>query len=160
MRDIVGPGSAAVRLASEGAVLGRGLGGPVTAEVGCGERAEVAALGANGLDDHEVLGGPVGVDLHGLEEVVLGVGHDGHKVCAEVTGEVADWHACTVDLAVVAAEEEVHVLRVADDGLVDRAGVRAGDLAAEERLHGAPAVGVAGVGRRAVREGGGAPLVR
>jgi hypothetical protein len=162
--DIVGPGGAAVGLAGEGVLLGGSLGSPGAAEAGGSEAAEVAAVVANGLDDHEVLGtggGTLeGVDLDSLEQVVLAVGHDHRAGGAEVAGEVADGHAGTVDLAVVAGEEQVHVRRVTDDGLVDSAGVRAGDLAREERLSSTPAVDVGGVGAGAVGEGGGTPLVR
>ncbi|KAK8032274.1 hypothetical protein PG990_002008 [Apiospora arundinis] len=131
--DVVGPRGAAVRLAGEGVALAPGLDRPGAAQVARGEGAEEAALRPDGLDDHEVALARHAVDLHGLEQVVLGVAEDGLVLGAEAAGEVADGHAGAVDLAVVAAEEEVHVLVVADDGLVD--GARVGlDLALEQGL--------------------------
>ena len=121
--DIVGPGSPAVGLAGEGRRLSRSVGGPRATEAGGREGAEVAAVGADTFDDHEV--GVLaldGVDLDGFEEVVGGVAQDDGGRSAEAAGEVTDGHAGAVDLAVVAGEEEVHVCAVADDGLVDGAG--------------------------------------
>ena len=69
------------------------------------------------------------------------------------------YHAGAVDLAVVAGEEEVHVLAVTNDSLVNGTSAAASDLASEERLSGTPAVGVGGVGGGPVGEGGGSPLV-
>jgi hypothetical protein len=159
--DVVGPGGTAVSLAGEGAVLVCSLGSPVSAEGGGGVRTEVTALGANGLDQHEILVLALkGVDLYGLEEVVLGVGHDDSGCGTEVTGEVANGHRSTVDLAVVASEEEIHVLAVTDDSLVDRSGVRSSDLSGEKGLCRSPSVHVGGIGRGAVGEGGRSPLVR
>lgn len=161
--DVVGPRGAGVGLAGESVLLGSSLGGPVAAEAGGGEAAEVTAGGANGFDNHEVLGvagaAGEGVNLDSLEQVVLAVGHDDGAGGTEVAGEVADRHAGAVDLAVVAGEEQVHVLGVTDHGLVDGAGVRAGDLSGEEGLSSTPAVDVGGVGAGAVGEGSGAPLV-
>jgi hypothetical protein len=54
------------------------------------------------------------VDLDGFEEVVGGVLHDDGGLRAEAAGEVSDGHAGAVDAAVVAGEEQVHVLAVAD----------------------------------------------
>jgi len=160
--DVVGPGDAGVGLAGEGLALRGGLRGPGPGEAGGGEGAEVAAAAADGLDDHEVLGALAGdgVDLDGLEEVVGRVAHDGGGGGAEAAGELLDGHAGPVDLAVVAGEEEVHGGVVADDRLVDAARAGARDLAGEQGLRGAPAVGVGRVRRRAVREGRRPPLVR
>lgn len=163
MADVVGPGGAAVGLAGKGVRLGRGLGRPAAAEAGGGERPKVSAVGPDGLDDHEVLGvaGAAlhGVDLHGLEQVVGGVGQHGLVVGPKAAGEVADGHAGAVDLAIVSGKEQVHVGAVADDGLVDGAGAGAGDLAREERLGRRPAVGVGRVAGRLVGKRGGPPLV-
>jgi len=118
-------------------------------------------LRADGLDDHEVLVlSSNSVDLHGFEEVVGGVAHDGGVCGAEVTGEVANWHAGAVDLAVVAAEEEIHVLAISDDSLVDGTGTRGvGDLAGEERLCCSPSVSVRWISGRSVCECRWTPLV-
>lgn len=160
MGDVVCPGGAAVRLAGKGVALGSGVGGPAAAEAGGCEGAEEAAVGALGLDDHEVLGLALeGVNLDGFEEVVCGVAHDDGGGGSEAAGEAADGHAGAVDFAVVSGEEQVHVLAVADDGLVNGSGAGAGDRAAEQGLSGRPAVGIAGVAGSAVREGGGSPLV-
>lgn len=157
--DVVGPSSAAVGFSGERSGLVAGLDGPLAVERVGGERAEVAAVGALGLDNHEVLVLALdGVDLHGLEELLGGVFHDGLEGAAEGARELADGHAGAVDLAVVAAEEQVHVLGVADDGLVDGAGVGL-DLALEQRLGGGPGRGVGWIARGAVREGSRAPLV-
>lgn len=162
MADIVRPRRAAVGLASKGVALARGVGCPRTAEVGGGVGTEVAALGTDRLDDHEVgRGGGVleGVHLNSLEEVVLGAVEDDGGGSAKVAGEVVEGHDGAVDAAVVAGEEEVHVLVVGDEGLIDRAGVRVGDGAREQGLGGGPAVGVGRVGGGAVGEGCRTPLV-
>lgn len=141
--DIVGPCGSAVGLAGEGVALRGSVRGPASAERGGGERPEVAALRALGLDDHEVLvESSKGVDLDGLEEVVDGVAHDNRGRGAEVSWEVAQRHAGSVDLAIVTGEEQVHVLAVGNERLVNRSGAAAGDLAREERLGRTPAVGV------------------
>lgn len=104
--DVVGPGSTAVGLASKGVALGRGLGRPRSAETGSRERAEVAAIGADSLDDHEVLLLALdGVHLDSLEEVVGRVAHNNRRGGAKVTREVSDGHARAIDLAIVACEE-------------------------------------------------------
>jgi len=152
---------ARVGLAGKGAALSGGLGRPRARERGGREGTEVAAVGADGLDQHEVLVLALeGVDLDGLEEVVGRGAHDDGRGAAKAAGEVADGHAGAVDLAVVSGEEEVHVLTVTNEGLVDRAGARARNGAREEGLRGAPAVGVGRVARRLVGEGTGtSPLV-
>jgi len=123
MTDIVRPGRATVRLASEGVLLRCGLGRPAATKTCCSEGAEVAALRADCLDDHEVfLLALERVHLHGFEEVVGSVAHYCDVVRAKATGEVADGHAGAVDLSIVAAEEEVHVVSICDQGLVDWAG--------------------------------------
>lgn len=158
--DIVGPRSTAVGLAGEGVALGGSVGGPGSAERGGGERPEETALGAHGLDDHEVLvEAGEGVDLDSLEEVGLGVAHDDGGGGSEAAREVANGHRGAVDLAVVTAEEQVHVLAVTDHGLIDRAGTAAGDGSGEERLDSSPSVGVGWVGGGPVGESGRAPLV-
>jgi hypothetical protein len=157
--DIVGPGGAAVGLAGEGVALGTSLDSPGTVKAVGGQRAEVATLGSHGLNDHEVLVLALeGVDLHGLEEVVGGVGQDGGGG-REVAWEVALRHAGAVDFAVVAGEEEVHVLAVADERLVDGTSAGAGDGARVQRLGRRPTVDVGGVARGAVGEGSRSPLV-
>ena len=158
--NVVCPGGAAVGLAGKGRVLGGGLGSPLAVEAGGCEGAEVAAVGADGLDDHEVCVLALdGVDLDGLEEVVCRVGHDGFVVCAKVAGEIGNGHAGAVDSAIVAAEEEVHIGVVADDGLVDGPRARVGDGPGEEGLRRRPGVGIGGIARLDVGEGRGAPLV-
>lgn len=149
--NVVGPGGARVGLAGKGAALGSGLRSPGAAEGGGGEGTEVAAVGALGLDDHEVLGLALeGVDLDGLEQVVGGVAHGDGAGAAEAAGEVANGHAGAVDLAVVAGEEQVHVLAITDDGLVNRTSAGTRDGASEQRLSSRPAVSVAGILRGAV----------
>jgi hypothetical protein len=149
--DVVGPAGARVCLAGEGGALSSSLRGPGTAEGGGGEGTEEAAVGTLGLDDHEVLVLALeGVDLDSLEEVVGGVAHDDGGGRAEAAGEVADGHAGAVDLAVVAGEEQVHVLAVTDDGLVNSTSAGTRDGTSEQRLSSRPAVSVAGVLRSAV----------
>jgi hypothetical protein len=157
--NIVGPGSTTVSLAGERRGLVASLDGPLASEAVGGEGTEVAAVGALGLDDHEVLVLALkSVDLDGLEELLGSVRHDGLESSAEAAGELADGHAGAVDRAVVAAEEQVHVLGVTDDGLVD--GASAGlDLAFEQRLSSGPRGGIGGIARGAVAEGSRAPLV-
>ena len=158
--DVVGPSGTAVGLAGEGVALGGSVGGPGSAERGGGERPEETAAGAHGLDDHEVLVETgEGVDLDSLEEVGLGVAHDDGGGAAKAAREVVQGHRGAVDLAVVTAEEQVHVLAVTDQGLIDGAGATAGDGAGEKRLDSSPSVGVGGVGRGPVGESGRAPLV-
>ncbi len=161
--DVGRPARAAVGLAREGGALARRLRRPGPRQAAGGVGAEVAAVGADRLDEHEVLGGALpghGVHLHGLEDVVGSAAEDDGGGCAEVAREVTNGHACAVDLAVVAREEEVHVGAVADDGLVDHAGAGVRDGAGEERLRGRPAVGIRRVARGAVGEACWAPLVR
>jgi hypothetical protein len=84
--DVVRPGRSAACLAGERVEHAGRLRGPGTSEGRGGEGAEVAAVGALGLDDHEVL--MLALDdgrLHDLEEVLLGVGHDDCRHRAEVT---------------------------------------------------------------------------
>jgi hypothetical protein len=158
--DVVGPRSAAIGLAREGRTLAGCLRCPRTAQTcGC-IGAEVAAAGPNRLDNHQVFVLALhGVDLHGFEQVVGRVAHDHGRRRAEITWEVADGHAGAVDLAVVTGKEQVHVRGVANEGLVDGAGARAGDTAAEERLRAGPAICIGGIAGRLVGEGGGSPLV-
>jgi hypothetical protein len=159
--DIIRPGRAAIGFPSKRILLGRSLRGPAAAETGRSERAEVAPVGPDGFDDHEVfLLALEGVDLHGFEEVVCAVRHHGYVVGSKAAREVADGHAGAVDFAVVAAEKQVHVLAVGDERLVDRPCAGARDAAREQRLRGRPRVALAGVLGRLVREGGWAPLVR
>ena len=101
-----------------------------------------------------------GVDLDGLEEVVLGAVEDDGCGGAEVGGELGEWHGGAVDAAVVAREEEVHVGAIGDEGLVDWPGVAVGDGTGEEGVGLRPAVGVDGVYAGAVGEGSCAPLIR
>src|SRR5689334_17889787 len=53
--DVVRPGRTAVGLARERVALGRGVRRPRAVEAAGGEGPEVAALAADGLDDHQVL---------------------------------------------------------------------------------------------------------
>lgn len=159
MADVVGPSGTTVSLASERSRLVASLDGPLATEAVGSERAEVASVGTLRLDDHEVLVLALeSVDLDGLEELLGSVRHDGLVGGAEAAGEVADGHRGAVDAAVVTAEEQVHVLAVADDGLVDSASV-GGNLAFEQRLGGGPRSSIGGVARRAVAEGSRPPLV-
>ena len=161
MADIVGPRSTAVGLTSEGVGLGAGLFGPRAAERSGGVRAEVAAVAALSLDDHEVLVQALeSVDLDGLEDSLGGVANDGSSL-REVAREVAERHAGAVDLAVVTAEEQVDVIAVSNDGLIDgtSARLRLRESARVQRLGGRPAVGVSRVAGGPVAEGGGTPLV-
>jgi hypothetical protein len=158
MANVVGPGSTAVSLASEGVGLRASLNSPGAAKRRSGVRAEEAALGTLGLDDHKVLVQSLkGVDLHGLEDVVHGIADNRGSL-----GEVAERHAGAVDLSIVASEEKVHVLAIADKGLVDRAsgGFGLGESARVERLSSGPAVCVGRVAGGPVAEGCGTPLVR
>ncbi|CAM5664920.1 hypothetical protein SGRIM128S_07344 [Streptomyces griseomycini] len=160
MADVVGPGGATVGLAGEGIALGRGLGRPGAVQAGGRERAEVPALRADRLDDHEVAVLALQlVDLRGFEQVVRRVAHDHRRGRAEAAREVPDRHAGTVDLAVVAGEEQVHVRAVTDERLVDGSRSGVGDAPGEEHLLGRPAVRVGGVARRPVGERRPAPLV-
>lgn len=159
--DIVGPGGTAVGLAGEGVLLGASLLGPLAVEGGGGVRAEVTAVVALGLDDHEVLVQALeSVNLDGLEDPLGSVADDGGSL-GEVAGEAAKGHAGAVDLAVVTAEEEVDVLAVGNDGLVNgtSAGLCLGESTGVQSLVGRPAVGVGRVAGGPVAEGGGAPLV-
>jgi hypothetical protein len=125
-----------------------------------GEGAEVPAVEVLGLDDHEVQVLALdGEHLHGLEQALLGVEHDGRRRRSKVTGEVADEHTGPVDLAIVAGEEEVHVRAVADDGLVNGSVRGAVDRAGEDWLGSGQYVPVGRIGRRPVRERGGVSLV-
>lgn len=160
VRDVVRPGSTAVRLAGEWRALTASLKSPGTTKRGSRERAEVAAVVSLSLEDHKILVLPLdGVDLHGLEDELVGIAeHDG-GCGAEGAWEVADRHAGAVDLAVVAGEKEVHVCLVTDDGLVDRSVRCAGNSAREEGLCRTPAVSIGGVGRGPVGKLCWAPLV-
>lgn len=158
--DIVGPGGTAVGLAGEGARLGASVDGPGAVEAGGSEGAEVTAVGALGLEDHEVAAAALdGVDLDGLEDVLSSVAQDDGGGGAEAAGEVGLGDLGVVDLAVVAGEEQMHRAGVTNDGLVDRASAGARDGASEESLSGTPAVGVGGVAGGPVGEGSGTPLV-
>lgn len=160
VRDIISPSGATVGLARERAGLGRRQRGPSAAQAGGGEGAKVPTVGALGLDDHQVLVlTRQSVDLHGLEQVHGAVAHDHRRGCAEAAGEIANGHAGAVDLAVVAGEEQVHVLTVANDGLVDGARAGARDRAGEEWLGGRPAIWIRGVARRPVRKSRRPPLM-
>src|ERR1035437_6372282 len=76
--DVVGPGGAAVGFAGKGIAFRCGIRRPRTTETGCGIRAEVPPVGADRLDDHEVLVLSLErVDLNSLEQVVRGPAHDG-----------------------------------------------------------------------------------
>jgi hypothetical protein len=160
VRNVIGPGGTAVGLAGEGVALRSGLRSPGTTERGGGEGAEVAAVGTLCLDDHEILVLALqSVDLDSLEEVVGGIAHDDGGSTSEAAREVANGHAGTVNLAIVAGKEQVHVLAVTNHGLIDGTGARGSNGASEHGLSGRPAVSVAGVLRSAVREGGRTPLV-
>jgi len=117
MADVVGPGDISVGLARERCALQARQLGEVAFEVGGSERAEVAADSALALDNHQpLLLAFELVDLHGLEEI-RGVGReDSLAAVAEAAGEVVDVHNGAVDSPVVAGEEEIHVLLVANDG--------------------------------------------
>jgi hypothetical protein len=68
MEDIVGLRRSTVRLDGEGAGDASSLRGPRAADGGGGEGAEVATVGALGLEYHEVLVHAIdGVHLQGLE---------------------------------------------------------------------------------------------
>jgi len=82
-----------------------GLDCPGATQAGSSEGAEEAAVRSDSFDDHEVFVGAVGVDLDSLKEIV---GNNSGVVGR--AGEVANGHAGAVDLAIVAAEEHVHVL--------------------------------------------------
>ena len=126
--NIVGPGCTGVGLASERVSLSRSLWSPGTAQAGGGEGAEEAAVGTLGFNNHEIFVlSSQRVDLHRLEELRGRRAHHDGGGGTETAWEVADGHAGAVDGAVVAGEEEVHVLAVADDGLVDGARAGAGD---------------------------------
>lgn len=160
MGDVVGPGRAAVGFARERCVLVTGLESPFAVETVGGEGAEVPALQTDGFDNHEVLVLALdGVDLYGLEEVLQSVLEDDFVFGAEAGGEIVEGHARAVDSAIVAGEEQVHVLVVADQGLVDDIGLGVRDAAREENLFRPPAVGVRGVIGGLVGEGVQCPLV-
>lgn len=159
MADVVGPRGAAVGLAGKRLALGRGLRRPGAAQARGREGAEVAPVGPDGLDDHEVQAGRDGIDLHGLEEVVGRVAHDHGRGGAEAAGEVANGHAGAVDAAIVSCEEQIHVGGVANNCLIDCAGAAAGDGAREQRLRGRPSIRIGRVARSSVGKGRRSPLV-
>ena len=147
MADIVCPRRAGIRLAGERPLLRRSLGGPLAAERLGRERAEVPPLGADSLDDHEVLVLAADVvDLDGLEEVVGGVAHNNGGGGAEAAGELVDGHTGAVDLAIVSCEEQVHVLVVTDECLIDAARAGAADSPGEEWLWRRPSIRLGGIG--------------
>jgi hypothetical protein len=157
--NIVSPGGTTVSLAGERRSLIASLDGPLAIEAVGGEGTEVTSVRTLSLDNHEVLVLALeSVDLDGLEELLGSVRHDGLESSAEAAGEFADGHAGAVDGAVVAAEEQVHVLGVTDDGLVDGTSVRL-NLAFEQRLGSGPRSRIGGVAGGAVREGRRSPLV-
>lgn len=160
MADVVGPRSTAVRLASERVALRRRIRRPRSAQAGRREGAEVTSVAANRLDEHEILVLALdGVYLNSLEQIVRGIAHHYRRLVTEASGEVSNRHARAVDLSVVPAEEEVHVVGIADERLINGSRVRARDLSGGKRLHARPAVRVGGVLGCAVGEGGWAPLV-
>lgn len=70
--DIVGPSGATVSLARERSRLARGLRRPRAAEAGSREGAEVSAVCANALHNHQVLVLALhAIDLDSFEESVL-----------------------------------------------------------------------------------------
>lgn len=130
--DVVRPGRTRVCLTGERLALRRRVRRPAATQACRRERAEIAAVRALSLHNHEVLASARNsVDLYGLEEVGRRVRHDHRARRAEATREVADWHAGAVDTAVVASEEQVHVLAVTNDRLVDGVST-ATDRAAEQ----------------------------
>jgi len=117
MTDIIRPSNVRVRLARKRRALQARQLRKVALEVRGSERAEVAANSALALDNHQPLLLALElVDLHGFEEVGGAGGQDGFGGVAEAAGEGVDGHDGAVDGAVVAGEEEVHVIFVADDG--------------------------------------------
>lgn len=157
--NVVGPSSAAVRLASEGLALTCSLRSPRAAQAVGGEGSEIASICSDGLDDHEILvGARDGVDLNGLKQVVGRIAHDHRRGRAKVAGEVSNRHARPVDFAIVSCEEQVHVGAVANDRLVDSA--RSGDGAGEERLRRRPSTHAGGIACGHVGEGSWSPLIR
>jgi len=158
--DVVGPGSTAVRLASEWVALCSSIRRPRPAKAAGRERTEVPTLRPNGLDYHQVLVLALYlVHLDSLEQVVGRVGQDDGRRTTEAAREVANRHAGSVNLAVVSSEEQVHVRAVSDQRLVNGTSARAGDGACEQGLGRGPPIGIGGVGRGAVREGSRTPLV-
>ena len=140
-RPSVAVGERDVVLASEGIALGRCQRSPRTPEIGRGKGSEVSSRSALRLDDHEVLGGrPLNrVNLHGLEQVVRGVGHDDRRV-GEGSREAADGHGRPVDGAVVIRVKQIGVRAVADHRSVER-------VSLVERLWRRPAIRIGGIGR-------------
>jgi len=61
-------------------------------------------------------------------------------------------------VAIIASEEEVHVLTISDESLVDRT-TASGDGTGEERLGSGPTVGIARIGRGVIGESGRTPLM-
>jgi hypothetical protein len=144
--DIVRPRRATVCFTRERVLLRRCLGRPVATQTCRGEGPEVSSVVANRLDNHEVLLLALErVHLHRFEQVVGAIAHHGNVVGSKTTREVADRHAGSVDLAVVAAEEQVHVGRVGNQRLVDWTSAGSGDAAGKKCLRRGPRVAVRGV---------------
>lgn len=101
-----------------------------------------------------------GVNLNRLEEIVFGILEDDLGIRSKVSREVADRHGRAINSAVIAAEEQVHVSAIADDGLIDRTEWCIGDFSSEKRLRLRPTVYVGRVVRSPIRELGRAPLMR
>lgn len=159
MADVVGPGSAAVRLASKRLALTCRLRSPRAAQAVGGEGSEIASVCSDGLDNHEILvRARDGVDLDGLEEIVGRIAHDHRRGRAKVAWEVSNGHASPVDLSIVSCEEQVHVGAVANDCLVDS--TRARDGPGKESLRRRPSTHARGIAVCHVGEGSWPPLIR
>lgn len=127
MTDVVGPGGATVGFAREGLIFTCRLGCPLSAETAGREGAEITMSGGTDrLDDHEVLAVTLaavdGVHLDRLEQIVGRAAEDLLVLAAEASGEVIDRHAGSVDLAIVAGKEKIHIRIITNHSLINGTG--------------------------------------
>ncbi|KAI6753930.1 hypothetical protein HG530_013106 [Fusarium avenaceum] len=149
--DIVGPGGARVCLAGKGVAFGASINSPLTIEAIRRKRTEKPSIFTLGLNKHQVFVLSLdGINLNGLEEVIFGILEDNLGTRPEATGEIVDRHARTVDSTIIATEEQIHILAIADNGLIDRTVWCVGNLAGEKSLRFRPAVDVGWVVRSPV----------
>jgi hypothetical protein len=158
--DIVRPRRAAVRFTRKRVLFRRCLRRPATAETRRREGPKVSSVAANCLHNHEIFLLPLErVHLDCFEQVVGAIAHHCNVVCAKAAGEVTNRHAGSVYFAIVAAEKEVHVGGIGDQGLINWACARARNAASEERLCRGPRAAVRWVLGRPVRKRRGSPLM-
>jgi hypothetical protein len=89
----------------------------------------------------------------------FGILEDNLGIRSKVSREVADRHRRAVNSSIVAAEEQVHVSGITNDGLIDGTKWCIGNLSSEQRLRLRPTIDVGRVIRSPIRELGRAPLM-